>query len=237
MVGGCGVRICALIVALLSLGATSAQAAEIELPAGPNRALVYGQCRTCHDLQYLVDSAGIPADAWGDILDSMGQYGWRPSAEDRAKLLDYLGTYLGPKPPPATQASTTTKSPMADSEMLFKEQCSVCHQPNGQGVAGQFPPLAGNRDLFLDRTFPALVVLFGLEGKVEVGGKTYEAAMPPFGHLSNDEVAALVRYVRNAWGNDKLRPGNIAPIDAKAVEALRKPELTPQKVWARRSKP
>lgn len=237
-------RVGALIMALLfaAIAPLTARADEIELPDGPNRALVYGQCRTCHDLQYLRDSAGIPADAWAEILDSMGQYGWRPPPDVREKLLAYLGTYLGPHPPPATPAKTADKNGDAgggatanvDGAALFKEQCVACHQETGQGVPDQFPPLAGNHDLFLDRAFPALVLLYGMEGRIEVAGKAFDAAMPPFGHLSDAEIAALVRYVRGAWGNDALRPAGRTPIDARAVEALRKPELTPQQVWARR---
>lgn len=229
-------RVGALTVALLCAWGMSTvlRAAEIELPPGPNRALVYGQCRTCHDLQYLVESAGIPADAWSEILESMTQYGWRPSADDRAKLLDYLGTYLGPNPPKAAASAAPSTGP--DGKALFNEQCSACHQESGEGVAGQFPALAGNHDLFLDREFPALVVLYGLKGKIAVAGKTYDAEMPSFGHLSDEEIAALVRYVRGAWGNDRLRPANLAPLDAKAVASLRKPALTPQAVRARRAK-
>jgi len=233
------VRVGALIMALLfaAIVSPTARADEIELPDGPNRALVYGQCRTCHDLQYLRDSAGIPADAWAEILDSMGQYGWRPPPDVRDKLLAYLGTYLGPHPPPAAEAKTTTTATEAgaDGAALFKEQCVACHQETGQGVPDQFPPLAGNHDLFLDRAFPALVLLYGMEGRIEVAGKAFDAAMPPFGHLSDAEIAALVRYVRGAWGNDALRPAGLTPIDARAVEALRKPELTPQQVWAKRN--
>jgi mono/diheme cytochrome c family protein len=238
------VRVGALIIALLfaAIAPLAARADEIELPDGPNRALVYGQCRTCHDLQYLRDSAGIPADAWAEILDSMGQYGWRPAPGVRDKLLAYLGTYLGPNPPPAAQAKTPGKNAEAggaataniDGAALFKEQCVACHQETGKGVPDQFPPLAGNHDLFLG-TFPALVLLYGMEGKIEVAGKAFDATMPPFGHLSDAEIAALVRYVRGAWGNDKLRPAGLQPIDAKAVESLRKPELTPQQVWAKRA--
>jgi mono/diheme cytochrome c family protein len=242
MAGSFRVRVGALIIVMLAaaLAPTAARADDIELPDGPNRALVYGQCRTCHDLQYLRDSAGIPADAWAEILESMGQYGWRPAPDVRDKLLVYLSTYLGPHPPPAGAAKpdATAKAggqaAAADGEALFKDQCVACHQETGKGVPDQFPPLAGNHDLFLG-TFPALVLLYGMEGKIEVVGKAFDAAMPPFGHLSDAEIAALVRYVRAAWGNDKLRPAAMAPIDASAVEALRKPELTPQQVWARRA--
>ncbi len=205
-----------------------------ELPPGPNRALVYGQCRTCHDLQYLVESAGIPRDAWGDIIDSMKQYGLRLAPDDRAKIVDYLATYLGPHPPPAAAEAASASEKPADGAAVFEAQCSACHQPNGQGVAEQFPPLAGNRDLFLSPAFPALVVLAGLNGAIDVGGKPFKAMMPPFAHLSDTEVAAVVNYVRSAWGNDALKPADMAPIDAGMVAKLRAQKMSPGQVHARR---
>ena len=201
----------ALGVCLAGAGAMAA----IELPEGPGRSLVYGQCRTCHDLQYLKESAGITRDDWDQMLISMRQYGLRIPPEQRARILDYLGTYLGPNPPPATPAAASAApsgaTPGVDGAAVFKEQCSACHQENGQGVAGSFPPLAGNADLFLSRTFPALVALFGIEGKITTEGKTFVAEMPPFAHLSDAEVAAAINYVRGAWGNDRLRPAGFRP--------------------------
>ena len=212
--------------------------AAIDLPEGPNRALVYGKCRTCHDLQYLEESAGITRDDWDQMLISMRQYGLRISNEERAKILDYLGTYLGPNPPKATPAAASAEAPSAaiDGAKVFTEQCSVCHQPNGQGVAGQFPPLAGNRNLFLSANYPAMVVLGGLTGKIEVEGKTFNAEMPSLNYLSDAEVAAAVNHVRGAWGNDKLKPSGLKPVDAEAVAALRSKNLTAAQVHAQRAK-
>jgi len=223
--------------------------AAIDLPEGPNRALVYGQCRTCHDLQYLRDSAGITRDDWDQVLTSMRQYGLRIPAEQRGKILDYLGTYLGPNPPPPMPAAASvtaipstmagpasSAAPAPDGAAVFKEQCIACHQASGQGVAGDFPPLAGNADLFLSRDFPALVVLFGIEGELTVAGRTYRSEMPPFAHLSDAEVAAVINYVRGAWGNGQLRPAVHKPLDAAAVTALRKPELSAADVYAARQK-
>ncbi len=108
----------------------------IELPPGPDRDLVYGKCRTCHDLQYLVESAGVPRNAWSDLLDSMKKYGLELSSADRGKILNYLATYLGPDPPPkATAAAPPAK---VDGAQVFNEQCIACHQANGQGVRASF---------------------------------------------------------------------------------------------------
>lgn len=87
---------------------------------------------------------------------------------------------------------------------------------------GAFPPLAGNRDVALDNgAFPVTVVLHGLEGPIEVNGTSYDSAMPPFGHLSDVDIAALVNYMHGAWGNNAL-PG---------------PDITPAQVARRRAKP
>jgi mono/diheme cytochrome c family protein len=225
-----------LSVGLLALTAGVASAQELQLPAGPNRDLVYGKCRTCHDLQYLIESAGVPRSTWNDLLDSMKQYGLEIPKDQRAKILDYLGTYMGPNPPPKTAAAAPAEAAAVDGATLFKEQCSACHQPNGQGVAGNFPPLAGNPDLFLSRPFPAMVALFGMEGKITTEGQTIASAMPSFGHLSDAEIAAVVNYVRGAWGNDKLKPADLKPIDAKLVAEQRKLKLAAKQVHTHRAK-
>jgi mono/diheme cytochrome c family protein len=217
------------------LAAAAYAAGGPELPPGPNRALVYGQCRTCHDLQYLVESAGVPRDTWSDLLDSMKQYGLRIPPDQRARILDYLGTYLGPNPPPAgAPAAPAAKTAKVDGAAVFNEQCAACHQANGEGVAGQFPPLAHNRDIFLSADFPARVALFGLKGKISVNGHDFDAEMPPLDVLSDAEIAAAVTYVRESWGNASLRPKNMPAIDAAAVAALRAKKLTSEQVYAAR---
>jgi mono/diheme cytochrome c family protein len=110
-----------------------------------------------------------------------------------------------------------------DGREIFSQQCIACHQPDGKGVPGNFPPLAGNPDLFLARDFPPRVVLFGMSGKIKVLGQEIDGAMPPLGEvLKDDEIAAVINYVRGAFGNDKLRPKDMAPLDAATVAALRK---------------
>jgi mono/diheme cytochrome c family protein len=223
-----------LFVTLSVCVALTAAYAAIELPEGPNRALVYGQCRTCHDLQYLEESAGITRDDWDQMLISMRQYGLRIPADQRAKILDYLATYLGPNPPPATPASAPATAKPVDGAMIYNEQCSGCHQDKGQGVKGQFPPLAGNRDLFLRGDFPVKVVLYGIKGKLTVAGMPFDSEMPPVGHLSDAEIAAVINYVRGAWGNDKLNRKKLPAIKAAQVAEARKMQMAPQAVLAYR---
>jgi competence protein ComEA len=81
----------------LMLGMSGAGAAD--LPPGPNRELVLRECQACHDLERIADS-NETREIWNTLLDAMTSYGLRVSPEDRAKILDYLSTALGPKPVP-----------------------------------------------------------------------------------------------------------------------------------------
>jgi mono/diheme cytochrome c family protein len=219
------------------LSAAPGFADNLELPPGPNRELVYGQCRTCHDLQYLIESAGVPRDTWGDLLDSMKQYGLRISPDQRAKILEYLGTYLGPNPPPKTAAAAAAAPAKVDGGAVFKDQCAACHQDNAQGVAGAFPPLAQNSDLFLSADYPARVLLFGLSGKINVNGQSYDSTMPPLDVLSDQQIAAVVAYVRDNFGNAALRPKDQAALKAEMVAELRgKKGTTVEHVYEYRQK-
>ena len=199
------------LAGILALLVSGTVAAGFELPQGPNRNLVYGQCRTCHDLQYVVDSAGLPRDEWAAILANMRQFGLRIPDEQREKILDYLAVYLGPNPPAAGQPAAPVSTASANGETLFKSMCTGCHQADGRGVAGVFPPLAG-------------------KGKIKVGGTIYQSEMPPFGHLSDSDIAALVNYVRNAWGNDKLNTKALAPVEAAKVAAAREKSMAAEAV-------
>jgi mono/diheme cytochrome c family protein len=90
----------------------------------------------------------------------------------------------------------------ADGAKVFETNCSSCHQTNGQGVAGTFPPLAGNPVVTGDATTPIHIVKYGLNGKIMAEGGNYNGMMPAWGQqLSNADIAAVLTYVRSAWGN------------------------------------
>jgi mono/diheme cytochrome c family protein len=69
-----------------------------DLPDGANRALVATHCTACHDLQPLFDAAaaGVSREDWNGALDEMTSYGLKVTPEERAQILEYLATYLGP---------------------------------------------------------------------------------------------------------------------------------------------
>ena len=84
----------AIVVGSFVAGLAAAQAAE--LPPGPNRDLVAKTCTACHDIDMVVAS-NETREVWNTLLDSMTSYGLKVSPEDRAKILEYLVTALGPK--------------------------------------------------------------------------------------------------------------------------------------------
>ena len=86
-------------------------------------------------------------------------------------------------------------------EALFTGTCSVCHQPNGQGVEGVFPPLAGSDLLATTPKRAVHIALNGLSGPLTVNGKTYNSVMPPMSQLNDDEIANILSYVTHSWGN------------------------------------
>ena len=98
---------------------------------------------------------------------------------------------------------------------LFAGTCSVCHQANGAGLPGVFPPLAGSDFLNSDPQRAVGIALHGLTGKVVVNGKEYNSVMPPMNQLNDDEIANILTYVLNSWDNKGAR------VDAATVKAER----------------
>ena len=87
-------------------------------------------------------------------------------------------------------------------KQLFTNNCQSCHQANGMGLAGQFPPLAGSRWATSDPGLIVNIILKGLKGPIVVKGETYGQAlkMDPL-PLKDREIANITTYVRQAWGN------------------------------------
>ena len=80
--------------------------------------------------------------------------------------------------------------------------CFTCHQPNGEGLPPAFPPLAGSEWLDGDTDRQIKIVLKGLMGEIEVKGQPYNGVMTPLeALLKDDEIADVLTYVRNEWGN------------------------------------
>lgn len=115
-------------------------------------------------------------------------------------------------------ADAAAKAPAAKSfedriafgKSVYAQSCAACHQPNGEGVAGAFPPLAKSDFLMADKKRAIGVVLRGLDSEIVVNDQKYKGVMPALG-LNDEDVANVLTYVRNSWGNkgDQVTPDEV----------------------------
>jgi mono/diheme cytochrome c family protein len=96
----------------------------------------------------------------------------------------------------------TEEALMVRGEEVYGQICVACHQANGEGVSGAFPPLAGAGEFYGSGENQAYIIINGLSGEIEVKGQKYNGAMPAQGNVLSDyAIAAVSTYVRNSWGN------------------------------------
>jgi nitrite reductase (NO-forming) len=91
---------------------------------------------------------------------------------------------------------------MKRGKQIYTQNCLACHQATGAGIPNAFPPLADSDYLNADVHRAIEVVKFGLTGEIEVNGNAYNSAMPKQ-NISDEDVAAVLTYVYNNWGNNK----------------------------------
>ena len=132
-------------------------------------------------------------------------------------------TYLGEQSPEGTQAAQkiaaleqqvqqalkqtpmitrlTKEIQIEKGKRVFMQNCAMCHQLDGKGLPQVFPPLAQSDFLMADVTRSVTIVLRGLSGPIMVNGQKYDGVMPPQVTLSNEQVADVLTFIRNSWGN------------------------------------
>lgn len=122
--------------------------------------------------------------------------------------------------------------PKVIGKRLFTQNCVVCHQTTGLGVAGQFPPLAGSEWVvggdWVGSNHLVKILLHGLQGAVQVKGATYNNAMPPWQQLKDDQIAAILTYIRSEWGN------SASPITPEFVKSIRDASAGRTEPWSQK---
>jgi mono/diheme cytochrome c family protein len=109
-----------------------------------------------------------------------------------------------------------------------KANCMVCHQANGLGLPNQFPPLAGSEWVLAKEPGRIIrIVLDGLQGPITVSGKEFgQATMVPWKeNLTDEDIAAVLTYVRKTWGN------NAPEVTSERVKAVRAKEASRSTSW------
>ena len=156
---------------------------------------------------------------WGLALFTGGAYLGRFSGNFSGDSLDIA--YIPPKkagPGPNGPIDEKPLTPAERGKKIFAANCQTCHQANGQGVPGQYPPLAGSEFTTGGSRRMGMIVLKGLQGPVKVKGQTYgSAVMQPWDKtLTDQKIADVMTYVRSEWGN------TASPVTAEQIAALRK---------------
>jgi cytochrome c peroxidase len=178
-------------------------------------------------LRNLVDTAPYMHDGryhtLDDIIEHYNRGGDRTPNQDRrikalkltkqeqqdlkAFLLELRGDLPDIKMKDWVKAAPQPDAKALDGRALFmgKATCVNCHQANGKGIPGLFPPLAGKPHVTEgDGSYVAKVIIHGRSGPLVVHSKKFNPTMPPVGNqqaLTDEEIAAVASYVRSAWGN------------------------------------
>lgn len=176
----------------------------------------------------------LTAPAERDIAEVAKRYAFQNQTECSSWLRSYRTGYEYCASPPLTvdlavggggnagsvlgggNGKTDKDSLLAHGEAVYGEVCVACHQANGEGTPGSFPPLAGAGDFYGSAQNQADIIVNGLSGEITVNGQTFNSVMAPGGgaDLDDYDVAAVASYVRNSWGNDD---GIVLPEDVAAV--------------------
>jgi mono/diheme cytochrome c family protein len=116
----------------------------------------------------------------------------------------------------AAQSESAVSDPVAAGERVYANNCGSCHQASGQGIPGAFPPVVGSEWVTESSETLVQVILFGLQGPIEVAGKPYNGMMPAWKDvLKDEEIAAVATYLRQ-W-----RPNDGTPVTAAEVASIR----------------
>src|SRR5436305_3228870 len=157
---------------------------------------------------------------WGLALFTGGAYLGRFSGNFSGDSLD-IAYIPAKKAGPSGPGGGGEEKPMTPAERgkkIFAANCQTCHQANGQGVPGQYPPLAGSEFTTGGSRRMGMIVLKGLQGPVKVKGQMYgSAVMQPWDKtLTDQKIADVMTYERSEWGN------TASPVTAEQIAALRK---------------
>lgn len=176
------------------------------------------------DLQDIADLLQVGASKRGAVYGPMAEVVYNSlqylADEDAMAMAVYLKS-LPPRdsdPPPTSQARLVDPGVMELGRKIYAQQCAVCHGDEGRGFAPEMPPLAGNQSITMSS--PVNPIRMVLNGGYAPGTKKNPRphGMPPFSHILNDqEVSAIVTYIRVAWNNSGTP---VAPEQANELRTL-----------------
>lgn len=164
---------------------------------------------------WLVHLIYAPLCIWGlgYLVVASGGFRWDEYSEAPFRTVVPEGSAEKTPPTPVDDNPTTL---IAEGKTVYTTVCAACHQANGKGLPGAFPPLAGSDWVTGPEQKIILTVLHGLAGEITVNGEKWNSMMPAQGATLDDrKVAAVLSYIRSEWGN------SAPPVKTASVTALR----------------
>lgn len=119
------------------------------------------------------------------------------------------------KPKPLVKAAAPS---LVNGKIVYTKHCMACHQVDGGGVMGLNPPLSKTEYVLGDPKKLINIILKGFNKEIEIDGDTYANPMPGLSHLTDQQVADVLSFVRNSFGN---KTSVITPTQVKKVRALK----------------
>ena len=120
---------------------------------------------------------------------------------------------------PKSPAQGGLAAQVSRGKQVYLQQCLACHQVDGLGVQGMNPPLAKTKQILGDKAALIKIVLNGMQA-VDIGGESYNGVMAPHRDLTDQEVADVLTYVRNSFGN---KASAVTPAQVKTIRSTTKP--------------
>ena len=113
-----------------------------------------------------------------------------------------------------------TENELSDDEKLYRQHCGTCHQYDGSGVPGMYPPLKDNPTVTGNREELITMVLAGISGPIEEKNEIYSGEMPPQDYLTDEEISKILSFVKAEF-NDSHDP--VMVFEVKAVRIMLNP--------------
>ena len=163
------------------------------------------------ELHDIVDLLRTGVSARGAVFGPMAEV-VQHSLQELSKVdLQAMAVYLkaqSEKGPPAPRREAKPVAPVGANvlslgQRIYKQHCESCHQPNGEGVPRVYPPMANNQAITMENPVNSIRIVLNGGFPPSTEGNQRPYGMPPFHHeLSDEQIAAVVTYIRRSWGNN-----------------------------------
>ena len=131
----------------------------------------------------------------------------------------FVAVYLLPQTTPKSGTQSVDKVSVERGKTIYTTYCLACHQADGSGVPGLNPPLIKTKWVLGEKKQLITIILKGMDEPIEVGGEEYSNVMASHAFLKDQEVADVLNYVRNNFGN---KASGVSAAEVKTVRATLK---------------